>query len=387
MKADERFMRRALRLAERGLGETNPNPMVGCVLVRGGVVVGEGFHERAGGPHAEALALAAAGGKARGATAYVTLEPCAANPAKRTPPCAPRLIEAGVRRVVFAARDANPGVNGRGLRALRSAGVEVVEQPVPEARRLVRTFNTAMRHGRPFVTLKTATTLDGRIATASGDSKWITSTRQRAAARRLRRLFDGVVVGIGTVLKDDPLLMPAPRTRRAYARVVLDSRLRLPIDSRLVRGARRNPLIVVTVLAPKARLQALKAQGVTVIRVRGRGGRVSLPAALKVLFRSGVRSLMVEGGSEVMGAFVREGLFDELVMFRAPVLLGGRGSKGVIGGHNPASLSESVEMVRALKENSPTLRYGLPGSGELEVEVYEPVGGSSERARPRGKRG
>ena len=229
--ADERFMRRAIELAERGLGETNPNPLVGCVLVRGDRVVGEGFHKRAGSPHAEASALAMAGREAKGATAYVTLEPCAPNPAKRTPPCAPRLIGAGVKRVVFGVRDSNPNVRGEGTRLLRSAGVEVVQEVCLEAtRRLAQHFNTAMRQQRPFVTLKCGMTLDGRIATAAGQSKWITSPRQRAAARSLRRLFDGVLVGFETALQDDPMLLPRPRTQRPYLRIVLDSHLRLPAN-------------------------------------------------------------------------------------------------------------------------------------------------------------
>lgn len=368
-------MRRALKLAERGLGETNPNPPVGCVLVRNGVVVGEGFHARAGSPHAEALALEAAGEKARGSTAYVTLEPCAPNAAKRTPPCAPRLIAAGVRRVVFGARDLNPRVRGQGLRQLRSAGLVVEEGPgAAAARRLSQHFNAAMRDGRPFITLKTGMTLDGRIATASGDSRWITSPKQREAARGLRRLFGGIVVGIETVIKDDPLLLPEPRTTRPYVRVVLDSHLRMPAHSRLVRTARRHPLILICVSAPKSRRLDLVARGAKVISVPGQRGRVSIPAVLRALFARGILSLIIEGGSEVMGSFVRTRLFDEIVMFRAPVILGGRGSRGMVGGDNPLTVKESVALARARREDSATLRYGLRASAPgLEVEVYERV--------------
>jgi diaminohydroxyphosphoribosylaminopyrimidine deaminase/5-amino-6-(5-phosphoribosylamino)uracil reductase len=372
--ADERFMLRAIQLAERGLGETNPNPPVGCVLVRNGVVVGEGFHARAGSPHAEAIALAAAGERARGATAYVTLEPCAPNAAKRTPPCAPRLIEAGVRRVVFGVSDLNPLVQGKGLRQLRSAGVEVVEGPCSApSRRLTQHFNAAMQQRRPFVSLKAGMTLDGRIATASGDSQWITSASQRAAARRLRRLFGGIVVGIETVIKDDPLLLPEPRTERPYFRVVLDSRLRMPLQSRLVRTARRQPLILVCVTAPAGRRRELVAQGATVISVRGLRGRASIPAVLRALFARGIHSVMVEGGSEVTGSFVRARAFDEIVIFRAPMILGGRGSRAVVGGDNPLSLKEAVAVTRARREDSATLRYGLRAAAGLEVEVYEPA--------------
>ncbi len=384
---DERFMRRALRLAERGLGETNPNPAVGCVLVRSGRVVGEGFHARAGSPHAEAIALQKAGEKARGATAYVTLEPCSPNRAKRTPPCAPRLIEAGVTRVVFGVRDFNPKVNGAGARLLRSAGVEVVEGVgFGDARRLTQHFNVAMGMQRPFITLKAGMTLDGRIATASGESRWITSKRQRAAARSMRRLFDGVLIGIETAIKDDPLLLPEPPARRPQVRVVLDSNLRLPLDSRLVETARRNPLMVVCVKAPARQRGALEERGAMVIVVAGRGGRVSIPAALRALFARGITSLMVEGGSEVMGSFVRERLFDEVVIFRAPLIMGGRGSRSLVGGDNPLHLKEALLMKRALVGHSATLRYGLVDSNELEAEVYEPRLERARRLSPSRKR-
>lgn len=371
--ADERFMRRAIELAERGMGETNPNPPVGCVLVRNGRVVGEGFHSRAGSPHAEAKALDQAGGRAKGATAYVTLEPCAPHSAKRTPPCAPRLVAAGVKRVVFGVRDFNPSVRGAGARLLRAAGIDAVEGVgSAAAARLTAHFNTAMRNHRPFVSLKAGMTLDGCTATARGESKWITSRAQRAAARNLRRLFDGVLVGFETALQDDPMLLPEPRTARPHARVVLDSHLRLPLGSKLVRSARRHPVIVVGAEpAAEHRRRALEGRGVTVLEVAGRGGRVSVDAALSALFDRGLRSLLVEGGSEVLGSFVRERLFDEMVIFRAPMILGGRGSRPVVGGSNPAALAEAVPMKRALIEDSATLRYGLGDSLALEVEVYE----------------
>src|SRR6185503_8066045 len=211
-------MARALDLAARGEGETNPNPMVGCVVVRGGRVVGEGYHRRAGGPHAEVHALRQAGARARGATLYVNLEPCSLQ--GRTPPCAPDVAAAGIRRVVAAMRDPNPRVDGRGLALLRSRGVAVTVGILEtRARALNERFVAAVRRtDRPFVLLKAALTLDGRIATAGGESKWITSPAQRRAARRLRRLHDAVAVGIETVLRDDPLLLPSPRVRRPFHR-------------------------------------------------------------------------------------------------------------------------------------------------------------------------
>lgn len=319
---DAGYMRRALALAEKGLGETNPNPAVGCVLVRGGRVVGEGYHLRAGGPHAEVVALRAAGARARGATAYVTLEPCAHQ--GRTPPCAPALVEAGVARVVAALRDPNPQVRGRGLGLLRRAGIalEVGVEEAP-ARWLNRRFLTAQTRQRPFVLLKAALSLDGRIATARGESKWLTSTEQRRAARALRRLHDGLVVGIGTVLADDPLLLPTPRTRRPFVRVVLDPALRLPPAGRLASSAGRHPVWVVCRPGADARRRRLEAAGVRLLTLPGRG-RPDPARVLAALWDEGLRSVMVEGGSEVLGSFLAAGAVDEVALFRAPLLLGGR---------------------------------------------------------------
>jgi diaminohydroxyphosphoribosylaminopyrimidine deaminase/5-amino-6-(5-phosphoribosylamino)uracil reductase len=345
MTDDERWMRHALALARRGEGETNPNPMVGCVVVKRGRAVGEGWHERAGGPHAEVLALLRAGAKACGATLYVNLEPC--SHVGRTPPCAPRLVQAGVRRVVAAMRDPNPEVNGRGLALLRRAGVAVrVGVLGEEARRLNERFAVAVRGGRPFVLLKAATTVDGRIATAAGESKWITSPEQRREARRLRRLHDAVAVGIGTVLADDPLLLPRPAVHRPFYRIVFDSRLRLPLRSRLVRTARRAPVLAVCTRARAGRRRALESKGVTIVEAPGRGARVSLKGALAALRNRGIWSLMVEGGSELLGAFLAERLFDQVALFRAPLILGGRRSLPAFGGLDARRLSQAARVRR-----------------------------------------
>ncbi len=340
---DVRWMRRALELAARGTGETNPNPVIGCVIVREGSVVGEGYHRRAGGPHAEVVALRRAADAARGATAYVNLEPCAHE--GRTPACAPLLVAAGVSRVVVAFRDPNPLVSGRGLTILRRAGLAVTVGVLEgEARRLNERFVRATRMWRPYVLLKAAITLDGRIATARGESKWITSPAQRRAARRLRRLHDGVLVGIGTVLADDPLLLPEPRVRRPYHRIVLDSSLRLPLSSRLVASAPLSPVWVVTGKGRGPKQARLEARGVRVLNAPTVRGRVALPSALRALRERGLWSLMVEGGSEVLGSFLREELFDEVALFRAPVLLGGRGSVPAFGGPDPLRIGDAVTL-------------------------------------------
>jgi diaminohydroxyphosphoribosylaminopyrimidine deaminase/5-amino-6-(5-phosphoribosylamino)uracil reductase len=337
-------MRRALALAARGLGETSPNPAVGCVVARDARVVGEGFHARAGAPHAEAVALAAAGPRAVGATLYVTLEPCSHY--GRTPPCAPLVRDSGVARVVAAARDPNPLVAGRGLALLRRAGVAVETGLLAaEAGRLNERFLAWARRGRPFVLLKAATTLDGRIATAGGRSRWITSALQRRQARWLRRLHDAVLVGIGTAVADDPLLLPSPRTRRPFLRVVLDSRLRLPPTSRLARTAGPlTPVLALCCTPSSSRQRELERAGVAVAVVRGDGGRVSLPAALEVLVERGVTSLMVEGGGEVLGSFLAARLVDQFALFRAPLLLGGRGSRPAFGGPDPLRIGDALRL-------------------------------------------
>jgi len=331
---DARFMRRALELAERGRGLTSPNPMVGAVVVSGDTILGEGFHEWAGGPHAEVLALAAAGARSRGATLYSTLEPCVHH--GRTPPCAPAVVAAGICRVVVALVDPNPLVAGRGLGALREAGVEVVAAILTEdAERQNRAFTTAMRLGRPHVTLKAATTLDGRIADVQGESKWITGPDARAAAHRLRSEADAIVAGVGTVLRDDPALtvrLDRPWPREPY-RVVLDTGARTPADARLITAATpARALVIVGEHADAARTATLTAAGATVISVPVRDDRIDLHAALAALAEREVRAVLVEGGGEVHGAFLDAALVDRVAFFVAPRLLGGRGATPAIGG-------------------------------------------------------
>jgi diaminohydroxyphosphoribosylaminopyrimidine deaminase / 5-amino-6-(5-phosphoribosylamino)uracil reductase len=334
LEADARFMRRALELAERGRGLTSPNPMVGAVVVSDGAIVGEGYHERAGGPHAEVIALAAAGERSRGATIYVTLEPCSYH--GRTPPCASALVDAGIRRVVAALVDPNPRVSGRGFAALRAAGVEVADPILGEhAERQNRAFVAAMRLGRPHVTLKLAMTLDGRIADRRGESKWITGEAARAAAHRLRSESDAILVGVGTVLRDDPALTvrrDRPWPREPY-RVVLDTHARTPAAARLIAsGTRARALVITGPGADPARVAALAAAGATVVGVAAREGRVDPQAALAALAEREVRAVLVEGGGEIHGAFVDAGLVDRVAVFVAPRLMGGREATPSIGG-------------------------------------------------------
>ena len=332
--SDLAFLRRALEVAERGRGLTSPNPMVGAVVVREGRVVGEGAHLRAGGPHAEVEAIAAAGAAARGATLYVTLEPCAHH--GRTPPCAPAVARAGIARVVAALEDPNPLVAGGGADMLRAAGLVVeVGLLAAEAERQNRPWVTAMRERRPHVTLKAAATLDGKLADVHGTSKWITGEAARHHAHRLRAESDAVVIGVTTALRDDPALtvrLSRPWPREPY-RVVLDTHARLDPQARLIHaGTPARALVAVGEEAPAARIAALSAAGAGVLRCRTRQGRVDPAALLERLFELEVRAVLVEGGGETHAAFVDAGLVDRVALFVAPLLLGGRGATGIVGG-------------------------------------------------------
>jgi diaminohydroxyphosphoribosylaminopyrimidine deaminase/5-amino-6-(5-phosphoribosylamino)uracil reductase len=368
----ERWMRRALELAERGLGETNPNPMVGCVIVKNGRRIAEGWHARAGGPHAEIVALRRAGPAARGATLYVNLEPCVHH--GKTPPCAPAVARAGIRSVVAAMKDPDPRVDGRGVAELRAAGIAVTSGVLePEAIRLNERFVCALRRRRPFVLLKAAMTLDGRIATARRESTWITSPAQRREARRFRRLHDAVMVGVGTVLADDPLLMPSPRVHRPFYRIVVDSRLRIPLASRLVRSARLGPVWVLGAAFRPRKRRRLEERGLSVLSGPASRGRVSLRWALSTLWQRGIRSVMVEGGSELLGSFLAARAVDQVALFRAPLILGGRGSLPAFGGPDPHRLSQALRMT----PESPLLRgrggRRLQGArGDVAVELWYP---------------
>ena len=331
---DLQWMARALTLAARGRGLTSPNPMVGAILVRDGAMLAERFHERAGGAHAEAAALAEAGERARGAILYVTLEPC--NHVGRTPPCVDAIIRAGVRRVVSATRDPNPRVKGGGTAALATAGVEVTTPCLErEARDLNRAFFTAVERQRPHVTVKWAMTLDGKIASFDRRSQWITGEAARQEGHRLRSQSDAIVTGIGTVLADDPALtvrLAQPWPREPY-RVVVDSRARLPLDAKLLQtGSRSRVLVAVGEAAAPQRLAALESAGVTVLACKSREGRVDVADLGARVLALDVTAVLLEAGSELTGAFVQAGLVDRVAAFVAPTLLGGADAPTSVGG-------------------------------------------------------
>lgn len=339
------YIRLTLQLAAQGAGLVSPNPLVGSVVVSGGEIVGRGHHRYDDLKHAEVWALEEAGERARDATVYVNLEPCSHQGAgKRTPPCVEALIDAGVRRVVASMVDPNPRVDGRGFDQLREAGIEVsVGILEREARRLNEAFIKYVTTGLPFVHLKTACSIDGRIATRTGESKWITGPEARAASQDLRRRTDAILVGIGTVLADDPLLTDRtalPR-RRSLARVVLDSSLRIPLDSQLVRTARDWPTIV---FAASGDAATLESAGVEVVQAPSADGRVDLCGVLSELSRRGLISLLVEGGAEVAGAFVERRLVDKVTFFIAPRIIGGREASPAIGARGFDRLSESLAL-------------------------------------------
>ena len=333
-------MRRALALAARGRFTVAPNPKVGAVLVRDGRTVGEGFHRRAGEPHAEVHALAAAGAAARGATLYVTLEPCAHQ--GRTPPCVDALIAAGVARVVASHRDPNPPTAGRGFERLRAAGVEVETGPGAEpAIALNLPFLVPILLGRPAVTLKWAASLDGRIATAGAESRWITGAPARRAALELREEHDAILVGVGTRLADDPrLTRRLGRAEGPILRAVLDRRLRCPPGARLFAEAGR--VVVYTESDDAARASALAARGAEGVRLAA----VTPAAVLADLRNRSCQSLLVEGGAGAAGAFVDAGLWDRVVAFVAPLVLGGDAARPAVGGAGAARLSEAVRLAR-----------------------------------------
>ena len=352
---DYAWLDRAFALAERGRLTVSPNPMVGAVVVLRGRVVGEGFHRRAGEPHAEILALAQAGAAARGADLYLTLEPCAHQ--GLTPPCAPAVAGSGVRRVVVAASDPNPLVAGRGLAALRMAGVDVRRAPDSWRRREEaqnERFRSWIVSKRPFVLAKWAATLDGKIAAASGESRWITGPAARRRALKLREEYDAVLVGAGTVAADDPRLTRRLSRGRSgtHWRIVLDGRLRVPAAARVFSGP-GHKIVVTALRLPHPKARRLERRGVEVWSLPGRRrGSVDLRRLLAELGRRGVSSVMVEGGAETLAAFFEAGLVDRVAVFTAPRILGGRSAKGAIGGRG----------------------FSLGRAAELEDMACEPVG-------------
>lgn len=345
MKTDIEYMQLALDLAASAKGRTNPNPLVGAVIVKDGVIVGTGLHCKAGEPHAEVHAFRMAGEHAEGATLYVTLEPC--SHFGKTPPCANLVKESKVRRVVVAMEDPNPAVAGRGIRLLREAGIEVevglLEQ---QARKLNERFIHNMLTSKPFVISKYAMTLDGKLATHTGHSQWITGEEARQTVHELRNEVDAILVGIGTVLADNPSL-----TTRLLAgggknpiRIVLDSELRVPLDANVVETTDAKTIIITSSEASKEKIEMLEQRGVNVIIVSKHEEGLDLEEMLKALYQAGITDILVEGGAEVNASFVRAGLVDKFLIYIAPKLLGGRNSLTPVTGFDVDTMDAALDV-------------------------------------------
>ncbi len=349
-------MLRALELAEKGRRTVSPNPAVGAVVVKDGVVVGEGYHEVAGGPHAEAVALAEAGRLARGAEMFVTLEPCSHH--GRTPPCAGSIIEAGLRRVVMAMRDPNPRVSGGGARILREAGVETVDGPFEGiARRLNEAYLKWVTTGRPFVTLKTAVTLDGKVATATGDSRWVSGEASRRDVHQERARSDVVMVGLGTVLADDPeLTARGVGASMQPLRVIVDGRGALPLESKVLDTAEAPTAVAVGSGAVRENIARLESRGVTVI-VAGEGFEVDLKSLMEELGRRQLTSVYAEGGPTLGASLFAGRLVDRMVAYVAPRVAGGRDAPGPVGGAGVGLMREAEALeIDTVSEMGPDIK-------------------------------
>ncbi len=338
------FMRRALDLAKRGQGYVEPNPMVGCVVVSQGEIVGEGWHQRFGGSHAEVEAIRAASGRAKDATLYVTLEPC--GHFGKTPPCTNAILSAGVRRVVMAHLDPFPQVAGQGLNQLQQAGVETVVGLLErEAQELNAPYLKLIRSNRPWVIAKWAMSLDGKLATNQGDSCWISSDLSRQIVHEIRGRVDAIVVGRGTVESDDPLLTARPPGPRVATRIVLASRADLPTTSRLARTASLAPVLVVAAHnAPRQQIDRLRAAGCDSWLSSGASHPEQLVSLFNELGRRRMSNVVVEGGSHVLGALFDAGLVDEIHTFVAPIVLGGEGAASPVAGRGVAGISEALRL-------------------------------------------
>ncbi|HEU6447817.1 MAG TPA: bifunctional diaminohydroxyphosphoribosylaminopyrimidine deaminase/5-amino-6-(5-phosphoribosylamino)uracil reductase RibD [Verrucomicrobiae bacterium] len=341
-------MREALRLARKGFGQTSPNPMVGAVLVKGGKIIGGGWHRKAGLPHAEIEALRDAEKRRnnpKGATLYVTLEPCCTH--GKTPPCTDAIISAGIKRVVIGTTDPNPKHAGKGFQILRRGGIEVVHGILAdECAQLNEVFNHWIVHRTPFVTVKAAMTLDGKIATTSGESKWITGEKARAFGMKLRQRSDAILAGVNTILADDPSLMFRGKIQssKELRRIILDSQARTPLNARVVSDAFANwTIIVVSASAPKNRVAAL-ARKTNVIVSPTKNSKPDLKWLLKKLGAENVTSLLVEGGGEVNASFLFGGFVQRIAFFFAPKILGGRDARKAVGGNGILKLADAIQL-------------------------------------------
>ncbi len=379
MDVDDRFMWMALDLARQGRGRTSPNPLVGTVVVQDTEVVGTGYHQAAGSPHAEIVALKKAGEKAKGATLYVNMEPCSHH--GRTGPCVEAIIDAGISRVVAAMQDPNPLVSGRGFARLREAGIKVKEGLLEEkARRLNEVFIKYITTGLPFVGIKVAMSLDGKIGTVSGDSHWITGEKSRQFVHRLRDQSDVIMVGIETVLKDNPRLTTRVESGEGKdpVRVIVDSTARLPFDARVVENpSSAGTILAVTEKAPPEKCRALEERGVEIMTLPAVEGRVDVTGLMKKLAERDLTTALVEGGGTLNYSLLENGLVDKLFVFIAPLIIGGAGSPTAFAGAGVASLQkawavEDIEM-KQFERDLLLIGYTAPANKQAESRPREQV--------------
>ena len=357
----EEYMRRAIELAKKARGFTSPNPMVGAVIVKDGRIIGEGYHERYGQLHAERNALASCKESPEGAVMYVTLEPCCHY--GKTPPCTEAIIEAGIRKVVIGSRDPNPKVSGKGAKQLRKAGIEVEEDFLrTECDALNPVFFHYISTGTPYVVLKYAMTADGKIASHTGKSKWITGEKARNHVHQLRHWYSGIMVGIDTVLADDPMLNCRIESLRSPVRIVCDSKLRIPLDSKLCKSAQEYPLIIACAREDAYRKKELEKLGAEVLCLPGADGRVSLPDLMKELGRRQIDSVLVEGGAALNSSVIQAGLVKKCYVYIGGKILGGTEAKGPVGGEGADSPDTGLQLEKpkvTVFENDVLLEYDV----------------------------
>jgi diaminohydroxyphosphoribosylaminopyrimidine deaminase / 5-amino-6-(5-phosphoribosylamino)uracil reductase len=351
MAMDDIYMQQALGLAVKGRGRTSPNPMVGAVIVKDGSIIGQGYHQKAGTPHAEVHALQEADGQAKDATLYVTLEPCVHY--GRTPPCTDAIIRSGIKRVVIAAQDSNPLVAGRGVKTLRDAGIAVTTGVMEkEAVLLNEVFNKFITTRKPFVVLKSAMSLDGKIATYTGQSQWITGTQARQYGHRLRDTYDAILVGIGTILADNPLLTTRLATGegRNPMRIILDSTGRTPLSSNVLVDKSATTIVVVTEAASQERVEAIEATGAKVLVLPAANNRVDFSTLVTLLGQRNITSILIEGGAAIHGAALQAQIVDKVHFFIAPKIIGGHEAPGPVGGQGIAILTDAVKLTGMCSE-------------------------------------
>lgn len=336
---DVLYMQEALSLAKKGLGNTFPNPMVGAILVKNGEIIGKGYHKKAGLPHAEIEALHSLTENPRGATLYVTLEPCSHH--GRTPPCVDVLIKSGIKKVIYAIKDPNPNVCGKGIEGLLSAGIQVEGGLLENgAKRLNESFFTFHIKHRPFIAIKFAASLDGKIATKTGDSKWITNEKAREFSRKLRLEYQAILMGINTIIHDNPHLGVRIKNKHDPLRVVLDSTLKIPLKSLVLRD--NNILIITTIKANKKKLQYLQKRGIDVVSLSNE--KITVPEVLKELKKREIISVFVEGGGKVLGSFVDAKIVDKVYAFHSPIIIGGRNALSAISGEGVEKISQALPL-------------------------------------------